>query len=108
MYVCFSCAQMLAVVVHFFSGYMFSWAVIFTFWYHPMEPTMGHLFGFMHTWMVMLQGSLMFTTAHLNYYWRLACESWVFIHATVIAMQVGRMRARSLIIIADHQLAETK
>lgn len=74
-------------IVKRYHGYIFSWAVIFTFWYHPMEPTMGHLFGFCHTWMVMLQGSLMYTTAHLNYYWRLVCESWVFIHATVIAMQ---------------------
>ena len=93
MHACFSYAKELIVFVHI-SGYIFSWAVIFTFWYHPMEPSLGHLLGFMHTWMVMLQGSLMFTTAHLNYTWRLVCESWVFVHATVIAMQVDRVRGR--------------
>ena len=31
----------------------------------------------------MLQGSLMYTTVHLNRYWRMICEAWVFLHGTV-------------------------
>lgn len=52
-----------------------------------MEGYLGHLFGFFHVWIVMLQGSLMYTTIHLNKYWRIICESWVFIHGAVISMQ---------------------
>ncbi len=70
-----------------YHGYVFSWAVIYTFWYHPMEGYFGHLFGFFHVWLIMLQGSLMYTTAHLNRYWRMVCEAWVFIHGMVISMQ---------------------
>ena len=74
-------------IIKKYHGYVFSWAVIYTFWYHPMEGYFGHLFGFFHVWIVMLQGSLMYTTVHLNKYWRIVCESWVFIHGTVISMQ---------------------
>jgi hypothetical protein len=28
-----------------YHGYFFSWAVIYTFWYHPMENTYGHALG---------------------------------------------------------------
>ena len=52
-----------------------------------MEGYFGHLYGFFHVWLVMLQGSLMYTTAHVNRYWRLVCEAWVLIHAMVISMQ---------------------
>lgn len=38
-----------------YHGYAFSWAVIFTFWYHPMENTYGHALGFCHTYLVMIQ-----------------------------------------------------
>lgn len=74
-------------VVKRYHGYIFSWGVIYTFWYHPMENYMGHLFGFMHVWIVMAQGSLAFTHAHKNRYWRMLMESWVFLHGTVIATQ---------------------
>ncbi|XP_071484096.1 uncharacterized protein [Diadema antillarum] len=72
-----------------YHGYAFSWAAIFTFWYHPMENTVGHALGFTHTWMFMLQGSLMYTQVHLNRYWRLLLEAWVVIHGTVVAWQTG-------------------
>jgi hypothetical protein len=74
-------------VVKRYHGYAFSWAVIYTFWYHPMEGYLGHVFGFIHVWLVMFQGSLMYTAAHLNRYWRMVCEAWVFIHGMIISMQ---------------------
>lgn len=70
-----------------YHGYIFSWAVIFTFWYHPMEGYLGHLFGIFHVLIIMVQGSLMFTDAHLNRYWRMILEAWVFLHAAVISTQ---------------------
>ena len=50
---------------------------------------MGHAFGFAHTAFFMVQGSLMFTRAHLNKYWRLLLEIWVAIHGGVVAAQTG-------------------
>ena len=70
-----------------YHGYIFSWAVIFTFWYHPMEGYLGFLFGIMHVLIIMVQGSLIFTNAHLNRVWRMVLEAWVFLHATVISTQ---------------------
>ena len=72
-----------------YHGYAFSWAAIYTFWYHPMENTWGHAFGFIHTWMLMLQGSLMYTNVHLNRLWRLTLEVWVVFHGVVVAKQTG-------------------
>ena len=45
-----------------YHGYAFSWAVIYTFWYHPMENTFGHVMGFIHTFLVMIQGRVKQTT----------------------------------------------
>ncbi|XP_071484095.1 uncharacterized protein [Diadema antillarum] len=72
-----------------YHGYVFAWGAIFTFWHHPMENTIGHVMGFTHTWMFLLQGSLMYTQFHLNRYWRLLLEAWVIIHGTVVAWQTG-------------------
>ncbi|XP_039266269.2 uncharacterized protein LOC120341774 isoform X1 [Styela clava] len=72
-----------------YHGFAFAWASIYTFWYHPMENTWGHTLGFFHTAIVLLQGSLVYTEIHLNRYWRLLNECWVFIHATIVAVQTG-------------------
>ncbi|XP_077862578.1 uncharacterized protein LOC144344591 [Saccoglossus kowalevskii] len=72
-----------------YHGYAFSWAAIYTLWYHPMENTWGHAFGFFHTWIILLQGSLMYTRLHLNRYWRLLLEVWVLIHSGVVASQTA-------------------
>jgi hypothetical protein len=34
-----------------------------------MENTFGHLLGFAHTGLLMLQGSLIYTPIHYNKYW---------------------------------------
>ena len=41
-----------------YHGYYFSWAIIYTFWYHPTEATWGHLMGFSYIFVLLLQGSL--------------------------------------------------
>tara|TARA_Y100001968_G_C19379633_1_gene729587 strand:+ start:1175 stop:1474 length:300 start_codon:yes stop_codon:yes gene_type:complete len=35
-----------------YHGYLFSWAIIYTFWYHPTEGTIGHLAGFFYMFML--------------------------------------------------------
>lgn len=76
-------------VVRFFRkyhGYLFSWAAIYTFWYHPMESTSGHLIGFFYMFMILLQGSLFFTRAHTNRWWTLTLELLVVVHGALVAV----------------------
>lgn len=69
-----------------YHGYYFSWAIIYTFWYHPMEITAGHLFGFAYMFLLLLQGSLFFTRMHVNRYWTIVAEVSVVAHAVMVAI----------------------
>lgn len=69
-----------------YHGYFFAWAIIYTFWYHPMETTTGHLLGTFYTLMLMLQGSLFLTRIHVNKYWTVAQELMVVVHGTIVAL----------------------
>ncbi|TQL91118.1 hypothetical protein [Pseudonocardia kunmingensis] len=69
-----------------YHGYLFSWAVVYTFWYHPMETTSGHLIGFFYIFLLMLQGSLFLTRAHTNRWWTLTLELLVAVHGTLVAV----------------------
>ena len=72
-----------------YHGYYFAWAIVYTFWYHPMEATSGHLIGFLYMFLLMLQGSLFFTRAHVNRWWTLALEVAVLAHGTLVAIMQG-------------------
>lgn len=72
-----------------YHGYYFSWAIIYTFWFHPTEATPGHLWGFFYLLLIMLQGCLFFTRIHTNRYWTLMLEVLVLIHAVVVARLQG-------------------
>ncbi|WP_219417072.1 hypothetical protein [Pseudonocardia nigra] len=69
-----------------YHGYLFSWAAVYTFWYHPMEATSGHLVGFFYTFLLMVQGSLFLTRAHTNRWWTLTLELLVAVHGTLVAV----------------------
>jgi len=72
-----------------YHGYAFSFAVIYTFWFHPMVFTWGHLLGFIQVILVMVQGSLMFTRMHLNKHWVVLIEVLVLPHAAIVAIEQG-------------------
>lgn len=72
-----------------YHGYYFAWATIYTFWYHPMVSTPGHLFGFVYMFLLLLQGSLFFTRIHLNKYWMFVQEFTVLAHGTTVAILQG-------------------
>jgi len=73
-----------------YHGYVFSWAAIYTFWYHPMENSAGHLIGFAYMFLLLIQGSLFFTRVHANRWWTLLLEVMVLVHGTLVAlMQSG-------------------
>jgi len=69
-----------------YHGYYFAWAIIYTFWYHPMVSTPGHLLGFLYMFLLMLQGSLFFTRMHVNKWWMVTQEVLVLIHGTLVAL----------------------
>ena len=72
-----------------YHGYFFAWATIYTFWYHPMVNTSGHLIGFLYMFLLMLQGSLFFTRIHVNRWWTVLMEVSVMIHGTLVAVMQG-------------------
>lgn len=72
-----------------YHGYYFAWAIVYTFWYHPMVATPGHLLGFAYTFLLMLQGSLFFTRVHINRWWMFFQEFTVLAHGTMVAFFQG-------------------
>lgn len=76
-------------VVKRYHGYVFAWATIYTFWFHPAVSTPGHLIGFVYMFLLMLQGSLFFTRAHLNRSWTALLEVLVLVHGTLVAFGQG-------------------
>jgi hypothetical protein len=72
-----------------YHGYVFAWATVYTFWYHPMESTLGHLVGFFYMFLLLLQGSLMNTRIHTNRVWMVVQEVTVLFHGTLVALIQG-------------------
>ena len=72
-----------------YHGYFFAWATIYTFWYHPMEPTSGHLIGFFYMFLLLLQGSLFYTRVHTNRWWTVTLEVTVLAHGALVAVMQG-------------------
>lgn len=72
-----------------YHGYFFAWAIIYTFWYHPTEATLGHLVGFFYMFLLLLQGSLFFTRIHINRWWTLTQEVLVGVHGALVAVMQG-------------------
>lgn len=72
-----------------YHGYLFSWAAVYTFWYHPMLNTPGHLIGFFYMFLLLLQGSLFLTGAHTHRWWTLTLEVFVAVHGTLVAVMTS-------------------
>jgi hypothetical protein len=68
-----------------YHGYYFSWAIIYTFWYHPVEMTAGHIAGFAYMFLLILQSSLTFTRFHTNRVWTGLLETLFFVHGALVA-----------------------
>lgn len=69
-----------------YHGYYIAWAVIYTFWFHPMEGTSGHLIGFFYMFLLMIQMSVPYTRMHTNYMWTFILEISVLFHGTIVAI----------------------
>lgn len=68
-----------------YHGYYFSWAIIYTFWYHPVEMTPGHIAGFAYMNLLILQSSLFFTRYHTHRWWTMFLEALFVIHGALVA-----------------------
>lgn len=80
-------APIRAEIVEFFRhyhGYIFAWAIAYTFWFHPMVNTPGHLIGFFYMFLLLLQGSLFYTRLHLNRWWTVLLELMVLAHGAIV------------------------
>jgi len=61
--------------------YIFAWAMIYTFWFHPMANDPQLLSGFFYMFLLFTQMSLAYTKVHLDQRWIVTLQSWVAIHA---------------------------
>ncbi|UKO99068.1 hypothetical protein [Nostoc sp. UHCC 0870] len=79
-------------IIKVYHGYFFSFAAIYTFWYHPMEATAGHLIGFFYMFLLLLQSSLIFNRAHTNRWWTFSLEITVLLHSVVVSWMLGQTK----------------
>jgi hypothetical protein len=70
-------------------GLYISWALVYTFWFHPMEGSVGLLWGFFYMFLLLTQLSFANTKIHFAIAWVTALEFLVGIHGPVIALQNG-------------------
>ena len=82
-------------VVRRYHGYYFSWAIIYTFWYHPVEMTSGHLAGFAYMMLLLLQSSLFFTRFHTHRWWTMFLEVLFVFHGALVAAYIMNQPGRS-------------
>ncbi len=73
-------------VLRKYHGYIFAWAIIYTFWFHPTIAAGQHLIGFFYMFLLMTQSSLFFTRIHVNKWWMVVQEATVTVHGTMVAI----------------------
>lgn len=69
-----------------YHGYYIAWAITYTFWYHPMVSTSGHLVGFFYLFLLFIQASFAKTKIHTMKYWIFTLEVLVLFHGTTVAI----------------------
>jgi hypothetical protein len=67
-------------------SFIFSWALVYTFWFHPMDSSPALLSGFVFMGLLFIQMTLAYTRIHVNKWWVLLLESYVTIHALLVAL----------------------
>jgi hypothetical protein len=76
-------------VVQFFRWnhmYVFAWALVYTFWFHPMAVDPQLLSGFLYMFFLFTQMSLAWTRVHLEARGIVFLESYVALHALIVAV----------------------
>lgn len=70
-------------------GLYISWALVYTFWFHPTEGSIGLLVGFFYMFLLLTQLSMAGTSYHFAIAWITALEFTVGLHGPIIAIQNG-------------------
>ncbi len=70
-------------------GPYISWALVYTFWFHPTEGSIGLLLGFFYMFLLLTQLSFANTRIHFLIAWVTLLEFTVGLHGPVIALQNG-------------------
>jgi hypothetical protein len=65
--------------------YIVAWALVYTFWFHPMATDPQLLTGFVYMFLLFTQMSLAYTSIHVNKLWVITLEAFVAIHGTIVA-----------------------
>ncbi|MBD3185643.1 hypothetical protein GF325_02345 [Candidatus Bathyarchaeota archaeon] len=76
-------------------GYYIYWALIYTFWFHPMDSSLALFLGFMYMFLLLFQASTPLLKIHLNHRWVIFLEIFVWIHGTVVALESDYIRKAS-------------
>jgi hypothetical protein len=67
-------------------GLYISWAIVYTFWFHPMDGNWGLMSGFIYMFLLFLQMSMFNRPIHTNPSWVVLMEAGVIVHATLITV----------------------
>jgi hypothetical protein len=65
--------------------YIFAWALIYTFWFHPLAADPQLLSGSFYMFLLFTQLMLAWTPLHLDKRWIIFLETYVAIHAVIVA-----------------------
>lgn len=68
-------------------GFFISWAICYTFWFHPTEGDYGLLTGFFYMFLLFIQFSFAKTRWHVAIGWLTLLETMVALHGPAIAIQ---------------------
>ncbi|MEX2728265.1 MAG: hypothetical protein Q6353_013495 [Candidatus Sigynarchaeum springense] len=76
-------------------GYYIQWALVYTFWFHPMDGSLAMFFGFMYMFLLLFQSSTFLLKVHLGRKWILFLEAFVWLHGTTVAIESDYIRNAS-------------
>lgn len=82
----FSVSNRLMYVVQAIHGPFIAFALIYTFWFHPMDGNWGLLSGFVYMFLLFIQLNLVHTKVHTNGSWIVLLEVFVAVHGTLITV----------------------
>jgi hypothetical protein len=80
-------------VLRRYHPYVIGWAIVYTFWFHPMAYDPQLISGFFYMFLLFTQISLAYTVVHVNKGWIVLLESFVGIHAFIVATTTASQAA---------------
>ncbi|MFX0106926.1 MAG: hypothetical protein ACFE7R_01450 [Candidatus Hodarchaeota archaeon] len=66
--------------------YPIAWALVYTFWFHPMFYDPQLLTGFFYMFLLFTQMTVAYTKVHIDKRWVITVEGFVGVHALVVAI----------------------